>query len=388
MADTLPTTWPADPHTLAKHAILRRYLQAWFPILTRQASALARQFRNIPTREILFIDGFAGPGEYTNGAEGSPLIALRAALDHASFPIPVRMLFVEERRDRFEHLQSVLAPHLARAAQSSNIQAVEPRPGDCDTVLNALLDDCDRRGIAFGPALAFLDQFGYGAVSMALISRILKFGQCEVFTYLDYKDMNRWISDPSKAPAFTRAYGGEEWRGAVNLPECDRRKFLLDRYMAALRDPNRGNAAYVRSFAMFDKNSQLLYWLIFCTNHLRGLEEMKKAMWAVNSTGEFRFSDEDNLSQLRMFETFNDAWLADELATRLAGRTMTVHEIKEYVLTETPCYLFRTALKSLEVGNKKRIRVVKAPPHRTPGTYPDEQLEQIEVTFDKSLFAG
>ena len=27
MADTLPTTWPADPHTLAKHAILRRYLQ-------------------------------------------------------------------------------------------------------------------------------------------------------------------------------------------------------------------------------------------------------------------------------------------------------------------------------------------------------------------------
>src|SRR5437016_1710637 len=72
MADTLPTTWPADPHTLAKHAILQRYLQAWFPILTRQASSLAHQYKSAPRREILFIDGFAGPGEYTNGKEGSP----------------------------------------------------------------------------------------------------------------------------------------------------------------------------------------------------------------------------------------------------------------------------------------------------------------------------
>src|SRR6266446_2858127 len=107
MPDALPTTWAADPHTLAKHAILRRYLQAWFPILTQQASALARQFGKAPNREVLFIDGFAGPGEYTNGKEGSPVIALKAALNHAiAFPIPVRMMFIEERPDRFQHLQA------------------------------------------------------------------------------------------------------------------------------------------------------------------------------------------------------------------------------------------------------------------------------------------
>lgn len=390
MADTLPTTWPAEPHTLAKHAILQRYLHAWFLILTRQASTLARQYGNAPNREILFIDGFAGPGEYTNGKEGSPVIALRAALDHAiSFPVPVRMLFIEERQDRFEHLQRVLAPHLARANQSCNIRAVEPRPGDCDCVLNTLLNESERKGIAFGPALAFLDQFGYGAVSMALISRILKFGQCEVFSYLDYKDMNRWISDPTKAPAFTRAYGGEEWRGAINLPEQERRKFLLDRYKAALKDQNRGNAEYVTSFAMFDKNGQPLYWLIFCTNNLRGLEEMKKAMWAVDKTGEFRFSDEDNPTQLKLFsETYDDGWLAEELAVRLAGRTMSVYRIKEYVLTDTPCYLFKTSLKSLELSKDKQLRVIKAPAGRKPGTYPDEQMEKIEVSFASSLFGG
>src|SRR5262245_39265792 len=231
MADTLPTTWSADPHTLAKHAILQRYLHAWFPILTLQASAFARQYKNAGNREVLFIDGFAGPGMYTNGKEGSPVIALKAALDHAiPFPIPVRMVFIEERKDRFEHLQAVLAPHLARASQSSNIRAVEPLPGDCDSVLNGLLDEYQRKGISFGPALAFLDQFGYGAVSMDLIARVMKFGQCEVFSYLDYKDMNRWITDSNKAPTFTRAYGGQDWQGAVNLPERERRKFLLDQY--------------------------------------------------------------------------------------------------------------------------------------------------------------
>jgi three-Cys-motif partner protein len=388
MADTLPTTWAADAHTLAKHAILRRYLEAWFPILTRQASSFARQYGTAPGREILFVDAFAGPGEYTNGNEGSPVIALKAAIDHAAaFPVPVRMLFIEEREDRYRHLQAILAPHIARAVHSRNVRAVEPRHGDCDSVLNALLDEFERKNVSFGPTLAFLDQFGYGAVSMRLISRILKFGQCEVFSYLDYKDMNRWITDPSKAPAFTRAFGGEEWRRAIDLPAQERRKFLLEQYKAALRDPARGGASYVVYFSMFDRNAQPLYWLVFSTNNLRGLEEMKRAMWSVDNTGEFRFSDEDSPGQLFLFrDRYGDAWLADELAEKLAGKTMTVAQVKEYVLTETPCYLFKGAMKALETHKSRRIAVLKQPAGRKPGTYPDEQLHEIEVRFEPSLF--
>jgi hypothetical protein len=109
----------------------------------------------------------------------------------------------------------------------------------------------------------------------------------------------------------------------------------------------------------------------------------------VDKTGEFRFSDEDNPSQLRLFdESFDQSWLAEELAARLAGRTMTVYKIKEYVLTDTPCYLFKTALKSLELGKNSCARVVKAAPGRKPGTYPDEQLDQIEIKFESSLFGN
>jgi three-Cys-motif partner protein len=56
--------WPLEPHTKGKHEVLRHYLEAWFPIL------------GFTQGRIVFIDGFAGPGEYAGGEKGSPLIAL------------------------------------------------------------------------------------------------------------------------------------------------------------------------------------------------------------------------------------------------------------------------------------------------------------------------
>lgn len=379
MTDSLPTVWAAEPHTLVKHQILRRYLQAWFPILTQQAANL-----RAGSREVLFIDGFAGPGEYEGGELGSPVIALKTALDHKiEFPVPVRMLFVEQRDDRFQHLQTVLKPYLRDASLSAKLRVVEPRKGDCDTVLNEVLADFDRKQVKFGPALVFLDQFGYGAVSMDLISRILSYPQCEVFTYLSYKEMNRWITDPNKAEAFTRAFGGDEWRKCIPLNETQRREQLLDRYKEALR--TRAGAKYVVSFLMFDKNNQPLYWLLFCTRNLRGLEEMKKAMWFVDKNGEFRFSDRDNPDQLELLEKcFDQNWLADELRSRLNGQTVSASQVKEFVLVETPCYLFRDALRTLE--SRGDLTVIKAPPRRRVGDFPDRALGEILVRFEKNLF--
>ena len=367
MADNLPTVWPVEAHTLAKHAILKRYFEAWCAILSRQSRRVPRG-----SEEMLFIDGFAGPGEYEKGELGSPIIALETALQHSvRFPVPVRFLFIEKSEDRWLHLREVLNKYSQQISQSSNVRLSPPRQGECDSVLAGMLDEHERKGIRFGPALAFLDQFGYSAVSMELITRILGYPQCEVLSYLDYKDMNRWITDPSKRPSFTRTYGGEEWRKAIGMPEVQRRVFLLDEYKKALRA--RANAKYVWSFAMFDSSPRLLYWLIFCTGNIRGLEEMKKAMRKVDRTGGFRFSDEDNPQQLRLLnDAYDDTWLAEELFTKLAGRTLTVKEIHEHVLTETPCYLFKGALKILEPRSDPAIEVLNPSPNRRRGTFYDE----------------
>jgi three-Cys-motif partner protein len=57
-----------EPHTRAKHEILKRYLQAWMVILSQG---------RFP--EILYIDGFAGPGQYEGGEAGSTTSAKYSA---------------------------------------------------------------------------------------------------------------------------------------------------------------------------------------------------------------------------------------------------------------------------------------------------------------------
>ena len=64
--------WPMEQHTRAKHEILRRYLGAWFPILAGGGF----------NPRLVFLDGFAGPGVYSSGEPGSPLIAIETLVDH------------------------------------------------------------------------------------------------------------------------------------------------------------------------------------------------------------------------------------------------------------------------------------------------------------------
>jgi three-Cys-motif partner protein len=374
MSDTLPTVWHADAHTLAKHAILRRFLEAWFPILSRQTANLGGKSRNI-----LYVDGFAGPGEYAGGEPGSPVIALNVALNH-NLPLPVHFVFIEQREDRFRHLLQVIERQKIRTTASRNVVLEPPRLGSCDESLAAVLDDHDRRGIPFGPALAFLDQFGYSAVSMELIARIMRYPQCEVFSYLDYRDMNRWITDPDKHDAFTRTYGGKEWREAIALPGKRRRSLLLDLYKTALKE--KASVRYVQSFAMSDDTGTLLYWLLFCTNHLRGLEEMKRAMWTVDDSGNFRFSDKENPAQFELLnQAFSQLWLADTLATKFNAQSLSIGEVRAFVLEETPCYQFKSALNELK--ERRQLTIVKKPPGYRQGFGDDSIVVRFERT---SLF--
>jgi three-Cys-motif partner protein len=88
-----------EPHTEAKHKILDRYLKAWFPIL---GSA---------NKRIIYLDGFAGPGEYYGGEDGSPIIALKIAKDHKLRDhrllqnTDIIFYFIDKNKTYCEHLE-------------------------------------------------------------------------------------------------------------------------------------------------------------------------------------------------------------------------------------------------------------------------------------------
>src|SRR5436305_15157217 len=134
MSDSLPTVWRANPHTIAKHRILSGYLKAWMPILSRRYGASSRK-----PREILFIDGFAGPGRYEGGEDGSPIIAIKAALNYPRLlQLPISFLFIEQDEPRFLQLTEAIESLKPLISKSPNIRLLPPRNGDCDAELRQL----------------------------------------------------------------------------------------------------------------------------------------------------------------------------------------------------------------------------------------------------------
>jgi three-Cys-motif partner protein len=341
MADDLPTVWDADPHTLAKHRILKHYLDAWAPILSHA--------KTVDSAELLFVDGFAGPGTYATGEPGSPVVAINAIVDHMhNMPRPVRFMMIENRRDRFERLCSIVGDLKPQISASKKLIVDDPLLGDCDAEIQKLIGARKSTGKPLGPALFFLDQFGYANVPMTLVRAIMQHDKCEVLSYLNCKRMNAYLADEAKWPTINAAYGNDSWRAAIEMSGPARQHHLIESYKACLQ--TYAGVEWPRSFAMFGNDNELLYWLVFSTKSLKGLEQMKRAMWKADDTGSFRFSDRDASSTqgLLFFEDMkSDEYQTEELFKALAGRTMSEPAMYKFVLKETPFYKFKKAVQKL-----------------------------------------
>ena len=341
MADTLPTVWEAEPHTLAKHGILKTYLEAWAAILSKSRFG----------SELLFVDGFAGPGRYIGGELGSPLVALNSILAH-NRPLEksVRLRFIELDTDRHRHLAQCLMHQNARVAASSRIIVEKPILGDCQTEIRRLIAQRKRDEKPVGPALFFLDQFGYSQVPMSLIRAIMAERQCEVFSYLNGQRMNSYLSDKNKWESITNAYGDESWKAALGMSGRARQECLIGAYKNAIR--NNAGTEYVWTFAVFNSGGQLIHWLVFATNHWNGLYEMKKAMWRADITGQYRFSDRvEGVGQRTFLSTLDDDQPATRLLEALAGQTLEESEVRDFVLTRTPYFNFKSQVNKLRTAN-------------------------------------
>ncbi len=366
MADNLPAVWERAAHTLAKHQILQTYLKAWIPIMSQQSHRMGAA-----GSELLFVDGFAGPGCYSGGEDGSPLLAIKAVLSHSlPLPTPIAFLFIEEDLERYRILSGTLGKYAKEIRDSSSIKSVNVERGACETCVNALLDEREKNNVRVGPALFFLDQFGYCDVSMNLIKRIMSNQLCEVFSYLNWDHMHRFLTDQSKWESLNRTFGGNEWEPVLKLELRERAAFMLRTYRTALA--TKTGSEHVWQFTMLDEADSPLYWLFFCTKSLRGLGEMKRAMWRVDPRGGFRFSDKDDPSQTHLFAEYIGQSLTDELTQNFAGRVISVGEIEAFVLSETPAYKFKDCLKAMEESG--HIRPIDPPPGRRKGTFADKRM--------------
>ena len=176
-----PPTWPLKAHTRGKHMVLKNYMGAWLPILTSQS------------RRVVFIDAFAGPGEYSEGEPGSPVIALRALIDHSGrekIRSEVNYLFIDKEADCCEHLKKVLSDLDKRLPANCRYRVIN---ATFDATLTQVLDTIDQQNQRLAPAFVMIDPFGVSDTPMNTIGRILKNPKSEVYISFMYRDMNRFL---------------------------------------------------------------------------------------------------------------------------------------------------------------------------------------------------
>ena len=266
------TLWPLDSHAIGKHLVLRFYLYAWLPIMTKW------------NERVLIIDAFAGPGMYENGEEGSPLVAIRALVNHrAEIRNEVRYLFIEKVPARYEHLVEVLRYFDDSLSTNCRYEAINSQ---FDETLSGTLDLIEQQRQRLAPAFVMIDPFGVSDTPMDVIRRILNNPQSEVYISFMYDAINRHISHDSFASGLDDMFDCIEWRQAKHMVDSPEKKaFLFDLYEKRLKA---NGAQYVLHFELFEEG-RLVYAIFFGTKHLEGCDKMKQAIWKVAPKGDFRF---------------------------------------------------------------------------------------------------
>jgi len=353
------TIWPIEPHTAAKHQILRKYLNAWFPILGTY------------NKRIVYVDGFAGPGRYTGDEPGSPVIAMQAALSHrANLGGEVVFLFIEEHAGRAAHLEGEITKLQLPAYFNTRVEC-----GPFAEKLGKTLDELDSDGSQIAPTFVLIDPFGFSGIPYALIRRLLSNRKCEVLITFMVDAMNRWLTHPDQdIRAHIVETFGTDQAVTIAAGACDRSTALRGLYHRQLTRA----AKFVRYFEMCDRDGRLVYYLFFASNNALGHLKMKEAMWNVDPLGDFIFSDSTNPCQQLLFGAPSTVPLAEDLFNTFRGMAqIPVKQVEAYV-QDHAAYLRKhmgDALGQLESEGKVKVADSKTDgKRRRARTYPNEAL--------------
>jgi len=360
MATPKETIWDIEPHTIAKHKILKVYLDAWYPIL-----------KSISPR-LNYIDGFAGPGKYSKGELGSPLVVIDLTLKQTSLSnVELNFVFIEENLPRKINLKNEI--NLLILPSNFKIEVIN---GEFHNVIGGILDGIESQHQTLAPTFVFIDPFGFSGIPFTIIERLLKIPRVEVFITFMVNPITRFVADEKNNQHIIELFGSEE------IVEIVKRATTLNRYdILRLFYQNqlkeKARAGFVRYFSMKNSEDRPIYDLFFATNHRLGHIKMKEAMWNVDKEGHYRFSDSTDQNQTALFQRDVAKELFDIINKNRSKDKYEVKTIKKYVEDKT-AFLEKHMKESLRYAEKNDL--IKVEPIKSNGekrhgkTFPDDVI--------------
>jgi three-Cys-motif partner protein len=363
MPEPRTTIWKLGDHSVVKHKILRGYLDWWLPTQLQVFERMG------------IIDGFCGPGEYSGGEPGSPLIAIASllALNVSSQELrKITFTFVDRHEKRYYHLYSLLKKlyYEQWVDQSLNIR-LEQR--NFVQFLSLQLSVFEKKHIVMPPTFLFLDPFGFKDTPLSLLACFMLHPNNDILITFMYEEINRFLSHANKKvqQRFTDFLGTERWR-EIDLTR-HREKQIVDLYLHQVR--NIDQTVYSCSFCIKNKKNSTDYFLVFMTHQRSHMEKMKEVFWSIDTEkGESYSAFKRPLQQSELMHP-NPYYipLREELLRRFTGRT-TLPELEEYVLTETNYCQIHAHHVLEELEQASQISIISPNEQRQPGRYIAEDI--------------
>jgi three-Cys-motif partner protein len=280
---------PIQAHSLAKHRILRDYVERYIHVLTAR--------RGMDVFRLTLVDGFAGGGEYVNAetklsSPGSPLIlidAVRAAEAAVNVTrtkrvrIDANFIFVDEKPKVLAYLNDVLTKR-GDAPKTNGV--IRLLPGTFESNLDAIIKQVASRGEAHR-VIFVLDQYGYTHVPVATLSRIFRrLPNAEVFLTLAVGWITAYLPNARVAAerlgitADVLERLKNEGTEALNVDDPDRRPDLLavQRLLHHAFTEEAGSQFYT-PFFIVSRKSNRPYWFLHMANSQKANDVVKALHW-------------------------------------------------------------------------------------------------------------
>jgi three-Cys-motif partner protein len=325
------------------------------------------------------VDGFAGPGEYTNYPSGSPIAALEAAksvIDGIGADWKagdVHCAFIEPDRGRFANLEERVAAF--RGSRKLHIHLSNSSFVEGLAHLKTRFPSTFRGA---QPLFVFIDPFGATGVPFRTVAEVLSSSRSEVLINLDVDGIDRIFKAGTSAKheaLLDEILPDKSWRDQLSedQPSTQRYRQSLDLYKNGLQ--NLPRVKYVFAFEMQTSAGAVNYFLVFASQHPLGLEKMKEAMQKMDQTGDYRFSDA-RVGQSIMFRFDDPDEFSQLMFQRFVGRRVRYAALRDFALNETPFVNPKSMLRVLEKEGK--VRVESSDPKRRKGTFNEQVIEHIE----------
>jgi three-Cys-motif partner protein len=328
-----------------KAAIVEKYFDAWAGIIIG-----AQRARPSTPQRLAYVDLFAGPGRYKDGAISTPLRVLQRALQKPEYCERLITIFNDKDDDNARTLEAAIR-------ELPDIEKLKNRP----VVWNEEVGDRIAKQfleIRTVPILAFIDPWGYKGLTLQLVNAFLKDWGCDCIFFFNYGRINAGSSNPL-VRSHMAALFGEERAIALGariegMSPRAREATTVNELAIALKDYGH---RYVLPFCFKNElGSRTTHHLILVTKSFKGYEVMKEIMAKSSSSldqgvASFTYSLADSAAQSLLFELnrpIDD--LRQMLLIDFAGRNATMRQIYEAHSVDRPFLAkhYKEALRALE----------------------------------------